>query len=162
MLSFFSFFFVEKETKTNQKKKKNPHKTKQQQQQQKRQLLQYLRPDKIPGCFGFANTLFHKPFYTWHERYFFSYKSFSVCWWWSWRSFLWMDLVSQRRSLRVVTSILLILASPCLLFISIKCLFCCKSGLGFWEKKCPPLPRWNGTFYMSPLCPLLQELDVVK
>lgn len=54
------------------------------------------------------------------KRYFCSYKSFSVCWCGSWRSSLWMDLVSQRRSLRVVTSILLILASPRLPFISIK------------------------------------------
>lgn len=59
-------------------------------------------------------------FRTWHEKYFCSYKSFSVFWWWSWRSFLWMDLVSQRRSLGVIMSTLLILASPHLSFISIK------------------------------------------
>lgn len=59
-------------------------------------------------------------FHSRRERYFCSYKSFSVCWCWSWRSFLWMDLVSQRKSLRVVTSILLILASPRLPFISVK------------------------------------------
>lgn len=92
----------------------------------------------------------------WHERFFCSNKSFSVCWWWSWRSFLWMDLVSLEDCYKHITH--LGQPPPPIHFNEI-CLFCYKSWFDFGEVKCPPLPRRNGTCYMSPLRPpLLKSL----
>lgn len=46
---------------------------------------------------------------------------------------------------------------PPLIHFNKICLFCYKSWFDFGEVKCPPLPKRNGTFYMSPLCPPLPK-----